>query len=145
MSTSVSSRTARRRLLTSLVALTLLVGLSTGIDARPAAAATPKYGIARVCFKAPYRSLGTTYWGPYNRAVNVDVVLDRHWHKVTATTPNTRGCLRMKLVAGYTWRFRVYHYEARTWYVGRSHRVKVKAGHTYRLRTVWLEALTSPA
>jgi len=148
MSMSVStSRATPRRILAILVALCMLVALSTALDARPAAATTAaaktKFGIVRVCLKAPVVLSGVTYWGPYNRPVNVDAYYGGHWHKRATTTPNLHGCVAMKLQGGYKWRYRVYHYEAQTWYIGRSKTVKVKAGHKYRLPTVWLQALTT--
>ena len=122
-----------------LLAIALLVGVGTAVDATPAAAAAPKYGTATICFKAPYTMYGRTYWGPYNRTVRVDAKVDGDWYEITTTTPNLRGCLSIGLAAGYRWRFRVYHHEAQTWYVKHSRSQWIKAGHSYRMRTVWIQ------
>lgn len=133
------TRVTTRRLLAMLLACaTLAIGVTAGSGAT--AEAAPTYVLADVCFQAPVSVGGRVYWGPFNRTVTVDAWLNGQAQAVQTYTPNLNGCIRVPLVTGYHWRFRVYHRETSTWYIGQSGWQFANAGHNLNFGTVWLSA-----
>jgi hypothetical protein len=81
------------------------------------------------------------FYGIYDRTVRIDASINGSAKQIATTTPSTRGCIRMRLVAGYSWRFRVYHKEANYYWVGRSSWRYVRAGGTYNFGTVTVNSI----
>lgn len=134
-----TTRIKASRLLALLLASAILAtGITVGSGTR--AEAAPAFATTDVCFQAPFSLYGTTYWGPYNRPVILDVWLDGQAHQVQTYTPGTNGCIRVNVVAGYYWRFRVYHREAATWYIGQTGWQYARAGYSYNFGTLRLSA-----
>lgn len=127
-----------RRLLRRVVACLALCA-AVLVPAAPAQATTA--GTVQVCFQSSYTLYSTTYWGPYNRTVLVDVWFNGRATQIGSVTPGTNGCLRQALPAGYHWRFRVYHYEAKTYYVGQTTWTKVSQGSYANLGTLRLSSI----
>jgi hypothetical protein len=123
------ARAFRRAVASTIAAAALIagavVGVATPAQAAPAPSASVRTavastGTASVCFKSSFNLYGQTFWGAYDRDVIVDVLVNGVWHQYWILTPNINGCLTQRLWSGATYRFRVYHYEANRWYVGRS-------------------------
>ena len=51
-------------------------------------------------------------------------------------TPGTNGCLSQPVVAGFYWRYRVYHNENGRWYTGRTGWQLAAAGMNYNFGTL---------
>jgi hypothetical protein len=85
------------------------------------------YPIAVIAVSTAYKN-GTTCWGACNRQVAVDAYDSGRGNSVAITTPNTSGCLRPWVTAGYSWRFRVHRQEAGKWWIGRTGAVTMTPG-----------------
>ena len=130
-----SASSASRRVAMMISALLLAVGLAAG-PATPAGAA-PASAQTTVCFQAPIYFQGVFYgWGPYNRTVILDVWSEGRAHQVMTLTPGTNGCMSYHLLAGYYWRYRVFHFEAGKYFTGQTNWQYVTAGYTYNFGTL---------
>lgn len=129
------------RLARSLAAVLLALTLGAA-SCRPAPPPKqPPHGTARVCFQAVGDIGYGPFYGIYNRPVRVDAWVNGAAQEIMTFTPNTRGCLSIKLPAKYSWRFRVYHKEANYYWVGRSDWRYVKAGGSYNFGTVTIQSI----
>lgn len=131
-----------RRILVAFALILSFTGLAA-LAAAPAQAATttqtavPAHGTITACFQAPITQYGRVYWGPYNRPVLLDVSLyGRPYQMNWYDTPGLNGCESVDVPAGYYWRLRVNHTEARTRWVGQSRWQYVNSGYSYNLGTV---------
>ena len=126
-----------------MVAVAAMVAVSAGsCGCAPAPPPpTPKYGTAKVCFQAVTDIGYGPFVGIYTGPVNVDALIEGSGQQISTVETSTRGCITMKLVAGYSWRFRVYSFQANYYWVGRSTWKKVRSGGTYDYGTVTLDSI----
>jgi hypothetical protein len=73
------------------------------------------------------------------RPVYVDVLLNGAGHAMGTVRTGLNGCVTWPLVNGYTYRFRVYHREARCWWIGRTGWQYSAPGRNYSFGTVYLQ------
>lgn len=101
----------------------------------------PASGSARACFKALNDIGYGPFWGIYSGPVNVDAWLDGQASQVATVETGTNGCINMALVAGYSYRFRVYSYQSNRYWVGNSDWLLVRSGGSYNFGNVIVEII----
>jgi hypothetical protein len=133
--TSTKVRHVRRALAMLLLAITATMGVTTATTQSAAALSNPT---ATVCIKASYSMYGRTYYGAYGSyPVRVDAWIGGAQQQLTLNTaPN--GCVTVTLLAGYSWRFRVYSYLGSRWYVGSTGWQYMQNGYHYNFGTLYV-------
>jgi hypothetical protein len=137
---SAGRRPGLRRRLAALVAgASVMLGVFAAATA-PAGAATAGSPVAQACFQASTTMYGKTYWGPYDRPVIIDAVVGGQAFQMGTILPNRNGCVSQPLVAGYSWRFRVYQKASGSYWLGQTGWQYMVDGYTYNFGTVWLQS-----
>ncbi|MEZ5381866.1 MAG: hypothetical protein R2754_08740 [Microthrixaceae bacterium] len=134
-------RLVRRRSFRMTVTIAALAATLGACGCTPAPTPVPKYGTATVCFQAVTDIGYGPFVGIYTGPVNVDALIEGAGRQISTVQTNTRGCVSMRLVAGYTWRFRVYSYQANHYWVGRSGWKAVRSGGSYNFGTVMVDSI----
>lgn len=133
--TALRSRSVRLAVVGAAFAL-LLGSCGCAAAPPPPKPKPPASGSAQVCFGA-WNNIGYgAFWGSYTGPVNVDAWIKGQSSQVTTVETNSRGCVNMALIAGYSWRFRVYSHQSNSYWVGSSEWKYVRAGGRYDYGTV---------
>ena len=137
----------RRRNPLRIIALVLALSLATGVAsvgaASPAGAANVP-ARTTVCFQAA-PVMFPNMWGGYkNRPVHLDLVWGGKAVHLTTWRTDGRGCISTQLPSGYTWRFRVFHYETSSYWVGQTGWQYMKPGWSYNFGYVRLANYYAP-
>lgn len=133
--TSTKVQRVRRAMAMLLLAITATMGVTAATPQSAAALSNPT---ATVCIKASYSMYGRTYYGAYGSyPVNVDAWVGGSKQVLTVTTA-TNGCVTVTLVAGYSYRFRVYSYLGGRWYAGSTGWQYMLNGYNYNFGTLYV-------